>query len=123
MDGFSEFDYKGKTITYINYSNIGDFKEKILHLIQTTVDEYRKHPSNSILALTNITNIHFDMDILNAFKDSRSKVASYEKKIAIIGAKGLLLAACNCVIGAINNNSTIKIFDAEYEAKEWLVKD
>lgn len=122
VEGFSIINYKGKNIIYANYSSLGKDKEKILNLVNTLAEEYLKNPPNSVLGLTNVTNIHFDMDILNAFKSLGKKTAPHEKKIALVGVNGLLKAGYNFVVG-FNNSNKFRAFDTEEEAKEWLVKD
>jgi hypothetical protein len=121
VEGLSTISYKGKTIIYINYTDLGKSKEKTIQLLIGATEEYRKYPLKSVLALTNTTNLAFNMDVLKIFKDEGKKTAPYEKKVAAIGVKGLLKAAYNFVVGL--TSKTFKVFDTELEAKEWLVSD
>jgi hypothetical protein len=124
MEGLSLFTYKDKEIYYINYSCLGNSKEKVLQLIEEAGEEYNsKHlPPKSVLALTNVDNLPFDMEIVNAFKEQRHKVAPYEKKVALIGLKGIQTIAYRYII-SFTQHSVVRLFDFESEAKEWLVKD
>jgi hypothetical protein len=124
MEGLSVFTYKNKEIYYIDYSGLGNSKEKVLQLVRGASEEYarRNLAPKSVLALTNVDNLPFDMEIVNTFKEERHKVAPYEKKVAIIGLKGIQMIAYRYII-SFTQHSVIKVFDSETEAKEWLIKD
>jgi hypothetical protein len=125
MEGFSIITYKDKTIFYSNFSifqSDPDQKQKILKLMKYGEDEWLKQPLNSVLALINVLNLNFDMEILRYFRESLAKTTHYEKKIAIIGVTGLIKTAYNFVIGLVPNQK-VKTFDTEEEAMEWLVKE
>jgi hypothetical protein len=125
LEYVSKIIYKNKTIYCVDYSIFqkdNDKKEKTLQLLKMTAHSCLKQPENSVLALINVTNFYFDMDILNAFKESSNLIIPFEKKLAIIGVKGIIKTAYNFVIGA-TQDSKAKSFDSKEEAKEWLVKD
>ncbi len=122
MEGISTISYKNKSIIYIDYSVAGTDKDKILQLIKAGTEEYRKHPPKSVISLLNVANVRFDMDVVNALSESRPLSGPYEKKIAIIGLKGLLKVIYNAVV-QLAQREAIKIFESEAEAKEWLAAD
>lgn len=124
MEGFSIITYKNKQIYCIDYSNVGESKEKVIQLLNGAIDEYvsKKLPPKSVLSLTNVTNLHFDSDIISAFKSQREKSTPYEKRVAVIGMKGLQKVAYNFII-TLTQKDLVKAFDTEMEAKEWLVND
>lgn len=82
MERMFRINYNGKSILYIDYSRIGDLKDndKKIQLIQAATSEYAKYPPKSVLALINVTNLQFDMIILNAFKESQVKTKPYKRK-------------------------------------------
>lgn len=122
MEGLSIISYKNKSIMFIDFS-VNKTKEKTLELINAVGTESEKYPPKSILVLVNAAGFTFDMDVLNVFKDMHmKKAAPHQKKMAVIGMKGLIKAAYNMIVGLTQNDSS-KIFDSELEAKEWLVKD
>lgn len=122
MEGFSVITYKNKQIFYIDYSGIGSTKEKVLEFLDWVAVEYKKSPPKSILALTNIENLHFDSQIIEAFKKGRNQTMPYEKRVAVIGMKGIQKVAYNFIV-SLTQKDLVKAFDSEIEAKEWLVKD
>jgi hypothetical protein len=121
VEGLSIISYKNKRIISLDYTNVGKDKVKTVELIEKGADEYIKQGKDSALVLANVTNINFNMDILNSFKKSREKTKGYTKKEAVFGVKGLAKAGYNFVVGLTSR--TTKVFDTEQEAKEWLVID
>jgi hypothetical protein len=122
MEGFSKIAYKGKEIFCIDYSSFGFNKEKALQLLRGATEYYVSNqlPPNSVLALVNVSGLHFDNDVINAFKEEKEKTDPYDKKIAILGMKGLQKVAYNFII-SLTKRDSVKLFDIEQEAKEWLV--
>ncbi len=124
MENFSKVAYKGKEIYYFDYSSFGFDKEKTLNLLRSIPEIYKQQqtPPKSVLALTNISGLHFDSDVINAFNEERPKTAPYEKKVAVIGMKGLQKVAYNFIVSLTQRN-LVKAFDSESDAKEWLVSE
>lgn len=122
MEGLSKIAYKGKEIFYVDYSKFGMDKEKTINLILGAAEEYMKYPLKSVLAITNVANLHFDTDIVNAFKISQEKTAPYQKKIAIIGMKGLQKVAYNFIV-SLTQRDLVKVMDSLEEAKDWVTSD
>ncbi|MCL6589388.1 MAG: hypothetical protein K6U80_05470 [Firmicutes bacterium] len=121
MEVISKIKYKGQEIIYTDYSRIGTSKLKVLDLIHRVADEFMKHPPKSVLALMNVTNLHFDMDVILAFKKARDLTKSFERKVAYIGVNGLIKVIYNAVVDLTNQHIT-RAFETELEAKEWLVE-
>lgn len=122
FEGLSRDTYKEKVFYYVDFSVLKKNKEKTLKLIKDVAVEYAKNPQNSVLAITNVKDFFFDMDVLKLFKETQNISSVYEKKVAVIGVAGLLKAAYNFVIGLTQSNHPVKIFATEIEAKEWLVQ-
>ena len=124
MEGLSMITYQDKKIYYFDYSKVGNSKDKVLQLLQGALEEYTGNhlPPKSVLAITNVENLAFDMEIVNRFKEQRYKLAPYEKKVAIIGLKGIQMIAFRYIVSFTQHNM-IQLFDTEADAKEWLVKD
>jgi hypothetical protein len=123
MKEINKITYNGKNILTIDYSNIGELKDndKKIQLIQAVISEYAKYPPKSVLALINVKNLQFDIAILEAFKESQAKTNPYKKKEAIIGMSGPQKVGYQFISGFTNDS--MKAFDTEQEAKEWLTKD
>lgn len=122
MDGLSKITYKGKEIIYIDYSGFKFDKTKTLSLIYSSANEYMKYPFKSVLAIVNLANLYFDNDIINAFKATQEATALQERKVALIGLKGLQTLGYNHIIPFICRD-WVRVFNNISEAKEWLVQD
>lgn len=122
MEGFSIISYKDKPIYYFDYSNIGNSKEKVLKFLEFYASEYKNLPLKSVLVLVNVTNLHLDADLVNAFRGVRVKTAPYEKKVATFGMKGMQKIAYN-FISSMDKKDLVQAFDSELDAKEWLIRD
>lgn len=122
MEGLSKIYYKGTEIIYVDYSGFRLNKRKTIQLIFNTADEYRKYPIKSVLALVNLKNLYFDNEIINAFKITQEQTFPHQKRIALIGIKGLQLLAYNYIIH-FKNRDRVRIFKNISEAKEWLILD
>lgn len=121
MEGISTIIYHGKQIYIVDFTNFKK-REETARLIEALGDEYTKNPLNSVLVLIDITNAFFHFDTFKNFKKLEEKYGQYEKKVAIIGLKGLRKTGLNSIAG-LNKKDSLKPFDSEQEAKEWLVND
>ncbi|NLW46566.1 MAG: hypothetical protein GXY86_04410 [Firmicutes bacterium] len=122
MDGLSKITYKGKEIIYVDYSGFKFDKIKTFNLVYGSANEYMKYPFKSVLAIVNLTNLYFDNDIINAFKVTQEAATYHEKKVALIGIKGLQVLAYNYIIH-MKYRDMVKVFNNISDAKEWLVSD
>lgn len=122
MEGISTIIYHGKQIYIFDFTNFGKSKEETVRLIDAIGDEYAKNPLNSVLALIDVTHAFFHFDTFKTFKKLEERSGQYEKKVAIIGLKGLKKAGFTSV-ASLSKKGSLKAFDSEQEAKEWLVSD
>lgn len=122
MNEFSLITYKNKNIHYIDYSNFGNAKEKTLALINYSVSECKKLEPKSSLTLINVKNLSFDMDIINAFRDSIGESQPYVRRLAVVGLTGLQKVVYNFITN-LSQKYLIKAFETELEAKEWLINE
>lgn len=122
MEGISKITYKGKEIIYLDYSCFKLDKTKTLNLVYGSANEYMKYPLKSVLALVNLTNLYFDTNIINAFKITQEETILHQKRIALIGLKGLQILAYKYIVH-MKYRDMVRIFNNISEAKEWLVLD
>lgn len=121
MEGFSTIIYNEKQIIYLDFSSFIDDKEKAKELIKGATVEYTKYPLNSVLVLVNVTNLRFNSEVMNIFKEEQDKSAPFEKKVAVFGMNSLQRIAYNFVTRS--NGDAVKSFDTELEAKNWLASE
>jgi GTP-dependent phosphoenolpyruvate carboxykinase len=112
--------YKGKEIYYLDASsqtteNIQEIKEdmeKIKRLI-------RSKPPKSALMITNVTNVRFNREMTELFKEYASHNTPYVKASALVGVSGIqkvVLTAVKTLTGR-----DYYLANSLEEAKEWVV--
>jgi hypothetical protein len=121
MEGISITMEQGKQIYRIDFKNSGGSNEDTVNLINAAGNEFVKNPLNSVYAIMDLTHAFFHLEVLKSFRAFQVKVAPYQKKVAIIGLKGLQKTGFNSVNAS--SNGTVKTFDSESEAKGWLLRD
>lgn len=117
MKRFYFVNYKNKKIFMLDLSNLSG--DAILNLLDESKLFISKQPKNSILCLINITNLKYNSDILNAFKEYVTANEKYVLASAIYGAstfQGIAIQAF-----AKSTSMTIKICKTELMAKDWLI--
>lgn len=118
MAGFSIINYKGKEIAYIDYRGL-----KVEQMMQTLEEATEKSlkDNKKRLLLTNFTNAYAVPEFMERSKAAGKKTKHLTPKAAIVGllgAKKILLNAYN-----IFTKSSMKAFEDEQKAKEWLVNN
>lgn len=122
MKELSRILYKGTEILYVDYSNLKYNKERTIQLIFCTADEYKKYPLKSALVIVNFSNLFFDNEIIHAFKVTQEETFLYQKRVALIGLKGLQVLGYNYII-QFKYRDMVRVFNNISAAKEWLVQD
>ena len=122
MEGISISTFQKKKIYVVSFAYSGNSKEETVSTIIAAEEEFSKNPSNSVLALINVSNAFFHFNTLKAFKDFQEKTDPYIKKVAIVGLVGLQKVGFNTVSRS-NHKGSVKVFDSEQEAKEWLIEE
>lgn len=110
-------DHKGKKIILLDFSN--STKESIQAIIAESKDFIKKQPASSALTLTDISNLHFDSDVMNMFKEFTVHNKPFVKAGAVVGVKGILKAAYNFVMYFSGRN--LPLFETREKAMDWLV--
>lgn len=109
--------YKNRNILTLNFSNLS--RKDIFKLLDESRLFISKQPKNSVLSLINITNLKYDIDTLNAFKEYINNTENYVLASAIFGAsffEGMAIEKFSQSVSI-----PIKICKSELEAKSWLL--
>jgi len=109
--------YKGKTIVYLNFSNMKDQRE-IMKLEGEISTYIRSQPLNSVYTLTNMEGMFFNNEIKKYFEEVAKGNAPYVKAGAVIGLTGLISIMYNAFVTVTGRN--IKSFKNKDEALEYL---
>ena len=110
--------YKGKSILYLDFSNMSKAGE-IIKLEDEVAEYMRKQPLNSVLTLTNMDNMFFNNDLRKYFEEMVKGNAPYVKSSAVIGLTGLISIMYNAFVKITGRN--IKSLKSKEEALEYLI--
>ena len=113
-------EYKGKKILYFDFSGLTGDQLRV-KIIEPSGSYYKNLDEHSLLSLANVTGAYVNIDFMNRAKVILAERSKYNKKSAVVGITGVK----KVLIKAITRSSghTFKLFDAEEEAKEWLVTE
>jgi hypothetical protein len=122
MDRISKISHKGKEIILLDFSNLNNTKEveTIIEVLNNVYPTLSKYPEKSVLTLTNVEGLFFNGEVLSKFTEVQKKIKPHLKKGAVVGIHGLQKVAYEMV--AAVGDHTLKSFDTETAAKDWLVE-
>jgi hypothetical protein len=109
--------HKGKTILYLDFTNMKD-KEEIMKLEEEGASYIRKQPLNSVLTLTNMENMFFNNELKKFFEEKVKGNTPYVKAGSVIGMTGLISIMYNAFVSVTGRN--IKSFKSKEEALDHL---
>ncbi len=114
-----ELEYRGKKILFFDFSNCTS-KEEIMPIVDAAKQWVQGKDLNSVLTLTDVTNAHYDAEILTVLKDLTLYNKPYVKAGAIVGiTRPLVKLAYNTIMAF--SKRTLPIFGTHDQAKEWLI--
>lgn len=122
MEGITTIVYQGKSMYKVDFSHYGESKEDTVRLINAIGEEFKRNPLHSVLALIDVTHAFFHFDTFKAFSKLQEQNSQYQRRIAVIGLKGLKKASFNRTVSS-RKDAAVKAFDSEQEAKAWLADD
>jgi len=111
--------HKGKTIFFMDFSSIRNVQE-IKSVISESIAHIRTKPSNSLLTLTHIKDMHFSSEIKELFSDFIKGNKPYVKSGAVVGLNGLQQIVYNGLMKITGRD--IKSFSNLDSAKDWLAE-
>jgi len=117
MERVRLLEHGGKTIVLLDFSHMSPCPE-FQDLLKTAKKMIQNHPVGTALTLTDISDSHFDPEVLNTFKDFTKKNKPYVKASAVVGVSGLRELALN-VISRFSSRE-FRTFDNRDKAIEWL---
>jgi len=121
MAGVSFIGHSGKNILIVDVSNLKvQNKEEIKKIIEQAKEQIRKHPAKSLLIITEVTNTHFDNDIVEIFMAYAKHNNPYVKASALVGISGMQ----KIILLAIKKFTGRDFYIASNlkDAQEWLVQ-
>jgi len=112
-------EYKGKQILFFDFSHCNS-KEEYIPIIDAAKLWFKNKEPRSVLTLTDVTNAHFNAEILTLLKELTLHNKPYVKAGTVVGiTRPLAKLAYNTVMAF--SKRTLPIFDTQDEAKDWLI--
>lgn len=117
MDRVRFIPYGGKSILIEDFSNLDPGPEfyDLLRRVQETI---ASQPEHSVLAVVDVSNSHFDMEVLNAFGKFVKANTPFIKCTTVVGVKGLVEVGL-MTVSRLGGRS-FKTFDTIQEAMDYL---
>ena len=119
MSRVSTIQHKGKTITYLDFSNLKELSQ-INEVIKEAAAFIHSNPPDSVLTLTNVNDMHFNTEITEAFKSFTASNKPYVKAGAVVGVTGLKKIMYNTVM-KFTGRDIVAVDDVE-TAKDFLAQ-
>ncbi len=120
MDRIRHIVHEGKGVIIFDFSNMTSGPDA-LKLIQRSMDECKKHPPDSILSITDVTDAVYNRDTLEGMKQFSEKSKEFTKKSAVVGITGMKKVGYRIVMAFSKRN--LRVFDKVEEALDYLVKE
>ena len=119
MERILKITHKGKNVIIFDFSGMGPGKEA-LDLYLASIAECKKHPLDSILSITDVTDARYDYETLEGMKKFSNLTKAHTKRSAVVGVTGMKKVGYQIVMMFSKRN--LPIFDTRAEALDWLVK-
>ena len=110
--------YQGKNILIEDFSNLNPGQE-LLDTIAEAKKLITSQPRNSVLAVLDATNTHYDMEIITAMKEFVRANSPYIRSSAVVGISGLLNIALQALSTA--SGRSFPSFANREDAMEYLL--
>jgi hypothetical protein len=112
-------EYKGERILFLDFSHCTR-TEEFMPIVDAAKLWVQNKDPKSVLTLTDVTDTHFNAEIINIMKELTLHNKPYVKAGAVVGiTRPLVKLAYNAVMAF--SKRTLPIFDTHDQAKEWLI--
>jgi hypothetical protein len=118
MATITQVKHNSKSITIMDYSNCR--KDELLKRVQEVMSWITGQPEESLLTITDVTEQHFDKELIEAFKKLALHNKPYVKSGAVVGITGLLKIAYSTIMKVSGRN--MPVFNTRTEAMDWLAQ-
>ena len=111
--------YSGYEIFMMDFSNTKN-EQEITPIIEQSKTHIRSKPFNSVLAVTNMTNMFFSKSVASNFTKFVKDNKPYMKKSSVYGMSGLATFVFNSIMKVTGRD--IRSFKTETEAINFTIK-
>ncbi len=114
----TQITHNNKSITIMDYTNCQ--KEELLNRVKEVMAWIKKQPEDSLYTITDVTDQHFDKELIEAFKKLTLNNKPYVKIGAVVGITGLLKIAYSTIMAF--SGRKMPMFNTRDEALNWFSK-
>lgn len=107
----------GKEILFLNFS--GCKPHEALPIIEEAKKAIRTRPEQSVLTLTDVTDMRFNEQVTAQMKEFTAHNKPYVKAAAVVGVVGIKKILFEAVM--LFSKRKLHAFDAVGQAKDWLI--
>jgi hypothetical protein len=116
MDRIAFFAHNGKEILLLDFSSLKP--DEAIALIGPAKTVISGKPQNSVLTLTDVTDIRFNEELSRKMLEFTTHNKPYVRAAAVVGITGLKEVIYNAVVAF--SRRKISTFDTRDDAKKWL---
>jgi hypothetical protein len=116
MDRVVFIKHNGKELLYLDFSNCKPID--VFLVIDEAKKTIRTRPENSVLTLTDVTNMRFDDRVTQQMKEFTTHNKPYVRAAAVVGVEGVKKIILNAVM--LFSKRKFHTFDTVDSAKNWL---
>jgi hypothetical protein len=119
MAGVAFINHNGKELLFLDFSNCkaGD----VFLVIDEAKKAIRTRPENSVLTLTDVTNMRFDDRVTEQMKAFTAHNKPYVRAAAVVGVEGVKKIIMSAVM--LFSRRKFHTFDNIESAKNWLASN
>ncbi len=111
--------HNGKELLYLDFSN--SKPSDVFLIINEAKQTIRTRPENSVLTLTDVTNMRFDDRVTQQMKEFTVHNKPYVRAAAVVGVEGIKKIILNAVM--LFSKRKFHTFDTIESAKHWLAEN
>ncbi|HTG00146.1 MAG TPA: hypothetical protein VK654_06120 [Nitrospirota bacterium] len=117
MDRIAFITHDGREILLLDFSSLR--ANEAIALIEPAKAVISSKPQNSVLTLTDVTDLRFNEELSQKMVEFTTHNKPYVRAAAVVGITGLRQVIYNAVIAFSKRH--IATFDTRDDAKKWLV--
>ncbi len=114
-------EYQGKRIFYQDFSNLMYNSEALLSELAAVQEVVLTQPLNSVLVLADFRNTQITSDALPKLNEASARTKNHVRKTAVLGVTGLKRTLADMLTRL--TGQSLRYFDDETAAKEWLIAE
>ena len=114
-------EYKGKKIFYQDFSALFYNADAVKAELAAVQEIVLKEPTNSVLVISNFKDTQIGSNLMSDLNSASAKTKDHVRKTAVLGVMGFKRTLGDMLTKL--TGQSLKYFESEEEAKDWLVQN